>query len=257
VSFERWLKKNESLIDWRLFSSPWDAMQLKHNPFRQEQIDAILSSSGVRENESPMVLDLGCGPGTLGKLLTDEMPLAQYVGIDGDPLMLMAMRRLLQGRAVRALQADLRKSDWSRPFQGHFDSVVSLTALHWLSREHQKETYRAAFDVLKPGGKLIVGDPYQPEDPEEQRKLEALHYEHALLQHGQTWEEFWQSFFATYPIEQMYTEYHRKMGYQMPFEGSDYGYPLSAQLKALQEVGFRAVSVFWRADLRAVYGGTK
>jgi 2-polyprenyl-3-methyl-5-hydroxy-6-metoxy-1,4-benzoquinol methylase len=67
MKFDRWLKENKMLVDWNLFSAPWDAMQLKHNPFRQEQIEAILTSSGILEKESPMVLDLGCGPGILRK----------------------------------------------------------------------------------------------------------------------------------------------------------------------------------------------
>jgi SAM-dependent methyltransferase len=257
MKFDAWLRENESVVDWSPFSSPWDAMQLKHNPFREEQIEAILRCSGALEMQSPKVLDLGCGPGTLGKLLIKQRPHAHYVGVDGDPLMLAAMAHLLHGRHVSGLQADLRESKWSHSFKDQFDSVISLTALHWLSQEHQKGIYRAALDVLKPGGMFIVGDPYQPEDPAEREKLEAIHSEKATKLTGQTWEEFWKTFFQQYRIEQMYTEYHKAQGYQIPFEGSDNGYPLSAHLRTLRDVGFRAVSVLWTADLRAVYGGKK
>jgi SAM-dependent methyltransferase len=161
------------------------------------------------------------------------------------------------GESVRGLLRDLRKSDWSREFTDQFDSVVSLTALHWLSQEHQRETYLAAFDVLKPGGTFIVGDPYQPGDQEARKKLEAIHHERASKQRGQTWEDFWQSFFDKYPIKRIYTEYHTEKGYQIPFEGSDDGYTLSFHMKALRDSGFREVSVFWKADLRVVYGETK
>ena len=257
MNFDSWLTQNESIIDWSVFSSPWDAMQLRHNPFREEQIDVILKASGALEKQSPIVLDLGCGPGILGKYLSQHRPQAQYVGVDGDPLMLSAMRRLLNGKQVTSVQADLRKPEWTQSLKGQFDAIVSLTALHWLSQEHQKEVYRAAFEVLKPGGTFIVGDPYQPEDPEEKRKLEAIHDEKAAVQKGQTWEEFWKSFFRRYPIEQMYTDYHKEQGYQIPFEGSDEGYPLSTHLQTLQRVGFVEVAVFWKADLRAVYGGKR
>jgi len=257
MNFDVWLKKNEALIDWNLFSLPWDMMQLKYNPFRQEQIEAILHSSGVLDLESPVVLDLGCGPGILGKRIAIERPMLQYSGVDVDPLMLSAMQHLLVGIQIRALQIDLRKTEWSHGFRGHFDSVVSLTALHWLSQEHQKQTYKAAYDVLKPGGTFIVGDPYQPEDAEQRKLLETLHNELASKQTGLTWEEFWKGFFEAYPIKEMYTEYHKQQGYQIPFEGSDDGYFLSTHLKALREAGFNTVAVFWKEDLRAVYGGTK
>jgi SAM-dependent methyltransferase len=257
MKFNAWLIKNEPVVDWSPFSSAWDAMQLKHNPFREEQIKAIMRNSGVLEMQSPLVLDLGCGPGILGKLLIKQRPDAHYLGVDGDPLMLAAMRHLVQGRHVSGLQADFRKSEWSHSFRGRFDAVVSLTALHWLSQEHQKGLYRAALDVLKPGGKFVVGDPYQPEDAAERKKLEAIHIEKAAKLTGQTWEEFWKTFFNQYQIEQMYTDYHKEQGYQIPFEGSDDGYPLSAHLSTLQDVGFSAVSVLWKADLRAVYGGKR
>jgi trans-aconitate methyltransferase len=84
MNFETWLEENDQLIDWNLFSLPWDSMQLKHNPFRQEQIEAILHSSGVLHKESPIVLDLGCGPGILGRHILNKRPKAQYFGIDGD-----------------------------------------------------------------------------------------------------------------------------------------------------------------------------
>jgi len=257
VSFVQWLKKNEMHIDWELFSSPWDEMQLKHNPFRQEQIEAIINSSGILKHEAPVVLDLGCGPGILGKLITNEKPLTQYTGIDGDPLMLTAMQHLLGRRHIHALQIDLRSPDWSRSFNNHFDSVISLTALHWLSQEHQMETYKAVYRVLKPGGTFIVGDPYKLEESKERENLEAIHSERASMLTGKTWEEFWNNFFDKYLIKQAYTDYHKEMGYQIPFEGSDDGYPLSFQIKALQDIGFTNVSILWKADLRAVYGGTK
>jgi SAM-dependent methyltransferase len=257
LTLDSWLSENDARVDWSLFSLPWDSMQLRHNPFREEQIEAILRSARVFEKESPIVLDLGCGPGVLGRLLMREKPMAQYYGLDGDPLMLAAMQHLVQGEHVHALREDLRETEWSRPLLGRFDSVISLTALHWLSVEHQRQIYLAAFEVLKPGGTFIVGDPYQPEDIEEWKKLETLHEERASRQNGQTWGEFWESFFNRYSIKQLYTEYHIQEGYQIPFEGSDDGYPLSSHLKALREIGFSSVSVFWTADLRAVYGGTK
>ena len=126
MTLDRWLNENDTRVDWSLFSLPWDAMQLKHNPFRQEQIEAMLSSSRVFEKESPILLDLGCGPGIIGRLLIHEKPLAQYYGVDGDPLMLAAMRHLVQGEHVHTMQLDLRETDWGRKLVGRFDSVISI-----------------------------------------------------------------------------------------------------------------------------------
>ena len=69
-----WLQINDSLIDWQMFVEPWDSMQLRHNPFRNEQIAAIIKSAGIEHVESPEVLDLGCGPGVLGRHILKLKP---------------------------------------------------------------------------------------------------------------------------------------------------------------------------------------
>ena len=63
------------------------------------------------------MLDLGCGPGVLGRLVIDEKPSAQYYGVDGDPLMLgQCGIRTRETCPCRAL--DLRKTGWSRKLVG-------------------------------------------------------------------------------------------------------------------------------------------
>ena len=195
MSLDEWIEANDQRVDWSLFGEPWDSMQLKHNPFRRDQIDAILSVSDTFEKEDLSVLDLGCGPGILGRLILQKKPNAHYVGADGDPLMLTAMRHLSEGMNVQARLVDLRETDWARELQERFDSVISLTALHWLSKEHQKALYGTVFHVLKPGGSFVVGGPYLPEVIEDKNKLEALQSRYIQEEKGQTWEEYWQSFF--------------------------------------------------------------
>ena len=257
MKLEDWLRQNENSVDWNVFSTPWDAMQLKHNPFRNEQIQAILDASEILNKNTPKVLDIGCGPGILGRKMLEAKPSTRYVGIDGDPVVLEAMRHLLKGSGATSILADFRRAEWTKKHLGQFDAVVSLTALHWLSQQHQKAAYRAAFDVLKPGGTLTIGDPYVPQGPDDRKILEAIQQERMMSQTGQTWEEFWQRFFETYPIKDVYTAYHREKGYQEPFEGSDDGYPLEFHLNALREAGFRTTAVYWKNGLRAVYGGKK
>ena len=133
VDLLSWLNENNYLIDWQVFAEPWDAMQLRHNPFREEQIGTIAYLSAVSGVPSPCILDLGCGPGILGRRLLVSMPEAQYYGVDGDPLMLAAMQRLLPKKNVHPLRIDLRSVGWALDYQGIFDAVLSLTALHWLS----------------------------------------------------------------------------------------------------------------------------
>jgi len=256
MNLNEWLEANDSHVDWSPFGEAWDSMQLRHNPYRNEQIQSLLSASGVLHMEQPSVLDLGCGPGILGKLILKHRPNTHYVGADSDPLMLAAMRHLVNGSNVQATLVDLREADWTRGL-GQFDSVVSLTALHWLSQAHQKKLYSDIFGILKQGGSFVVGDPYLPEDPHEEESLAKLQQQRIQNERGQTWEEFWEAFLSQYPIRQVRADYAESRGCSGPFEGADHGYTLAFQMKALHDAGFVDATVFWKDGLRAVYGGMK
>jgi trans-aconitate methyltransferase len=252
-----WLTENDHLIDWQVFGEPWDAMQRRHNPFRDDQIGSILHLSINSQELRPCILDLGCGPGILGRRLLQRNPDAQYYGADGDPLMLAAMQRLLAGRSVHPLRVDLRSTGWVLDHQSRFDCVMSLTALHWLSKDHLHAFNRALWSVLKPGGRLLVGDPYFPSIESARPALKAFQAERSALEKGPTWEEFWTALFNRYPMKDVYAEYHRTVGYQEPFEGTDDGYPIAFHMESLTDAGFAMASVFWMSGLRIVYGGTK
>jgi SAM-dependent methyltransferase len=257
MELESWLLQNEDQIDWQYFASPWDEMQRRHNPFRDEQLENMLYASDLLQHQAPSVLDLGCGPGAIGSMLSRLHPLAKYHGSDGDPLMLSALRRLLPRFRAHSLKIDLRATEWSSEFHNKFDSVTSLTALHWLPKSDLERLYRVVFSTLRPGGTFVVGDPYCPEDPVERERLQAYQNARIATRSGQTWSEFWDAFFERYPIKELYTTYHQAVGYQEPFQGSDDGYPLSFHTASLSKIGFEHVTVFWKCGLRAVYGGTK
>jgi SAM-dependent methyltransferase len=252
-----WLQENDSRVDWQIFAGPWAAMQRKHNPFRDDQINSILDASAVLDVPRPNILDLGCGPGILGSRILGLKPDAQYYGVDGDPLMLSAMQHLLPARNVHPVLVDIRTVSWELQYREQFDAAISLTALHWLSRDHLKQLYKAVYAVLKPGCRLVVGDPYLPTESSDKAKRKTVQDEKSVIEKGSTWNEFWTAFFDRYPIKELYTQYHVSLGYQEPFEGSDDGYPATFYKESLAEAGFEPVSIYWMSGLRIVYGGTK
>jgi SAM-dependent methyltransferase len=182
---------------------------------------------------------------------------ARYFGSDGDPLMLCALHNLLPESRKFSLEIDLRTTNWVTEFANQFDAVTSLTALHWRSRSNPQQLYRSVCAVLKPGGTLVVGDPYDPDDPLERERLRAYQAHKASLQSGSSWSEFWDAFFSKHPIRDLHTQYHADVGYQEPFEGYDDGYPLAFHAKSLSQAGFEHFAVFWKCGTRAVYGAIK
>ena len=67
----------------------WDLQQEVSLPDREDRftalIDAVEAGAG---REDPLVLDIGCGPGSLTTRLRDRLPKATIIGIDADPVTL-------------------------------------------------------------------------------------------------------------------------------------------------------------------------
>jgi SAM-dependent methyltransferase len=122
-------------------------------------------------------------------------PDAEYYGVDGDPLLLTAMQRLVPGGSVHVVRADLRQAAWAKPYESAFDAVLSLTALHWLTAEDLLKLYALVHSLLKPGGTFVVGDPYLPDNQEDRQRLSAFQNARIALETGQTWADFWKTFY--------------------------------------------------------------
>jgi SAM-dependent methyltransferase len=146
----------------------WDAQQEWFMPDREERftvlIDAVEAGAG---RDDPLVLDLGCGPGSLAVRLLGRMPAARVVAIDSDPLLLALGRAAHGGLAgLRFADQDLRQAGWTGRLglDRAADAAVSTTALHWLDGAELRATYAELATVLRPGGLLLDGD-HLREDP--------------------------------------------------------------------------------------------
>lgn len=147
----------------RAWIDRWDAQQEDHLPDREDRftvlIDAVQECAGRLD---PLVLDLGCGPGSLSVRLLDRIPAATIVAIDADPLLLALGRAAWSDRASRMHFAaqDLRTAGWAAALRldRPADAVVSTTALHWLPPAALAAMYAEVATVLRPGGLLLNGD---------------------------------------------------------------------------------------------------
>lgn len=140
----------------------WDAQQTLYMPDREDRftalIDAVEAGTGRAD---PLVLDLGCGPGSLAVRLLDRIPDATVIAIDTDPLLLALGRVMYGGRGgLRFTDVDLRTPGWagSLGLDRAADAAVSTTALHWLDAPALRAMYAELATVLRPGGLLLDGD---------------------------------------------------------------------------------------------------
>jgi trans-aconitate 2-methyltransferase len=105
----------------------WDPEQYgRYADERGRPFDELLAR--IRVAAPAYVVDLGCGPGPLTRLLAERWPEASVVGVDSSPEMVAAARsHELSGR-LTFVEGDLAQWQPDRPV----DLVVANAALHWV-----------------------------------------------------------------------------------------------------------------------------
>jgi len=109
-----------------------------------------------------VVLDIGCGTGTLTIAAADELRDARVVGLDGDRKVLDLARRKDGSERVEWVEglAD------ELPFgDGEVDALMTTLVFHHLPLGIKRAALVEARRVLRPGGLLVVGDWGRPQDP--------------------------------------------------------------------------------------------
>lgn len=251
-------------LDW---VARWDIQQLGYLPDREERftalIDAVQEGTGI---PGPLVLDLGCGPGSLGVRLLDRMPAATVIGVDADPLLLTLGRIAWPDRAgLRFAELDLRSAGWSAALGAdrQVDAAVSTTALHWLRPPALAAMYAELGTVLRPGGLLLNGDHFREDDT----SPTLARLDRALIEleesrrfpggHPETWSGWWEAVAAEPALAGEIAERNSRM-----IDGEHHGSPsglLSTHVNALRAAGFTEIGTLWQRGenrlLCAVMGG--
>ncbi len=127
---------------------------MAHTPGFAALRDRIVALAQPRPDE--VAVDVGTGTGLLA------LPLAGTVGavwaIDSSPAMVDHLRREAAARGLRDLQV-LLASAVSLPLEsGVADLVVSNYCFHELRHADKQLALREALRVLKPRGRLVIGD---------------------------------------------------------------------------------------------------
>lgn len=104
-----------------------------------------------------VIVDLGCGPGSITRRLASRWPAAQVTGVDASPAMLA--QAAAEPSPVRWLEAGI--DDWTP--DGPVDLLFSNAALHWL--DDHATLFARLVGWLAPGGVLAVQIPRNFDEP--------------------------------------------------------------------------------------------
>jgi SAM-dependent methyltransferase len=233
----------------------WDRQQEVYLPDREDRftalIDAVEAGTG---RPDPLVLDLGCGPGSLAVRLLTRLPRATVIAVDADPVTLSLGRAAYRDvPGLRFLDADLRASGWEARLglDGPVDAVVSTTALHWLTAAELRELYQVVASLLRPGGLFLDGDHLrldEADDPvlarldrvleerEDRRRFPGGH------PGREDWEQWWRAAAADPGLTDAVAERDRRTVAHHGPEGA----LLSVHAGALRAAGFAEVGTLWQ-----------
>ena len=115
--------------------------ELAGKPRDRELLDGLAAASGG------LVVDLGCGPGQVGRYVRDRGP--QVVGVDvSHGMAVRAARRL-----TAAVVADMR---WLPFADRALGGVVAFYSVIHLPRADLAVAFAEVLRVLEPGGRLLV-----------------------------------------------------------------------------------------------------
>jgi SAM-dependent methyltransferase len=138
-------------------------------------------------------IDLGCGPGDMGRAIWQNYPNAQIDFVDRDPLLLSICRGFngLAGVPGTCRQLDLDDESWSQDLQArHYDVIAAASALHWLSATRAAAVLGDIHRLLDDSGILLFAEPAIPQAPfavgfEKWKARQSPRYEQ------RNWKAFW------------------------------------------------------------------
>ncbi|HXW47153.1 MAG TPA: class I SAM-dependent methyltransferase [Streptosporangiaceae bacterium] len=239
----------------RAWIESWDAQQAGYLPEREDRftvlIDAVEEAVG---RPDPLVLDLGCGPGSLAVRLLGRMPAATVVAIDADPLTLALGQAAFAGTpGLSFVDADLRAGGWSAGLDlpRKPDAAVSTTALHWLTEKALVAVYAEVAALLRPGGLLLNGD-HMAEDEDTAPVLARLtsslaaRADHRQAPPGPvpTWRHWWAAAASDPDLAGLVAQRDERQ-----VESEHHGSPagrFTVQVAALRAAGFAEVGTLWQ-----------
>lgn len=198
----------------------------------------------------PLILDLGCGPGSLAARPAARLPQAEIVAVDMDPL-LLELGRTHHANAARYVDTVIGDAGWTdalgldRPL----DAAVSTTALHYLPEPALLRTYQQLAALLRPGGALINGDHFTQADPYCATLTAHVGNSRAERSHTcrpEDWKSWWNAAAQDPELADLVTRREQRQWELRNTGGSDNGLTLTRHIELLRQAGFHHVTPVWQ-----------
>ena len=121
----------------------------------------LLAYAGIKNSEQ--VLDVGCGTGTLALRAARAARGVRVTGLDADATILARARKKAAGAGLDISFDEGRSTALPYP-DACFDLVLSTLFFHHVDDDAKRQTASELVRVLRPGGRVVVGDLGRPQN---------------------------------------------------------------------------------------------
>ncbi|GAA2544303.1 MULTISPECIES: class I SAM-dependent methyltransferase [Streptomyces] len=240
-----------SMAAARTWVERWERQQERYAVDREERFTVITDvvEHVTAGRARPLLLDLGCGPGSLSARLADRLPDAEVVAVDMDPL-LLELGRTHHANAARYVDAVIGEEGWTDALglERPLDAAVSTTALHYLPEPVLRDTYRRLAALLRPGGVLVNGDHFPPEEAPCSDITAYVGRRRAERTGGhahEDWQSWWAAASRDPELADLFTERERRRA-ASGGGGGDEDLTAGHHAALLRQAGFRHVTPVWQ-----------
>jgi SAM-dependent methyltransferase len=153
--------RDEDLDEWL------ELWRTEQGPAKPGCLELMAAAIPFPANQNLHVLDLCCGPGDAGRVISSRFPNARIDFVDRDPFFISLCSAVNQrdGTHGLTLVRDLLDPDWRRGFQNDYDVVVAANCLHWFSIERATQLFADILELLRSGGSFLFMEPVRTEAP--------------------------------------------------------------------------------------------
>ncbi|BBZ65740.1 hypothetical protein MINS_11690 [Mycolicibacterium insubricum] len=123
----------------------------------RERLWRALTAAYAAPRPGEVIVDVGCGTGTLALQLKRVAPAATVIGVDPDPDVLAVARTKVGAPGVH-WRAGMGDRLVELLGASSADTVVSSLVLHQCPIPMKEAILAAMYDVLRPGGRLVIAD---------------------------------------------------------------------------------------------------
>lgn len=228
----------------------WDAQQERYIADREERFTVVgdVLEHAIRDRSAPVIVDLGCGPGSMSARLAHRLPSAELIGVDADPL-LLALGQSHYPDLVRFVDADLADPSWPElaGLPGQVDAAVSSTALHWLESARLAELYEQLARYVRPGGVFVNADHLrlggEAIDDFAQR-VRTARAERVGVTANEEWHDWWDGVLADDELAPMVQQRSQRA---IQHGGSENEFTVEDHAELLRTAGFTEVGTVWQS----------